>query len=80
MFHGRCYSYGRRFLHNLPICTGALCVRVADLARERSTLFEGDTGAALALDDALDEAVGSAYGLDSRDWSVIRSLVGPRKI
>jgi hypothetical protein len=78
LFNGRCYSYGRRFLHALPIRAEALTAEVASLGRALSqpSLSPPD---ALALEADLDRAVGEAYGLDAADWDALRNLVPPRK-
>jgi hypothetical protein len=77
MFAGRCYSYGRRFLHDLPIRPAALSAELAELARARAA---ADPQAAVALEAAIDQAVGDAYGLDAADWAAVRRLVLPRKV
>ncbi|MBM3268511.1 MAG: Eco57I restriction-modification methylase domain-containing protein [Candidatus Sericytochromatia bacterium] len=77
MFAGRCYSYGRRFLHDLPIRLAALTPALAELARERASA----SGArATDLDRELDRQVGEAYALTRSDWAAINRLVPARKV
>ena len=78
LFAGRCYSYGRRFLHSLPIRAEALTPEIAGLTRARAALGIGDAGAA-ELEREIDRLVGDAYGLDAADWVAIRRLVPDRK-
>lgn len=77
LFAGRCYSYGRRFLHGLPIRQEALTAELAALARARARETAGARAA--SLEREIDFLVGRAYELGAADWKAIRRLVPERK-
>ena len=75
LFSGRCYSYGRRFLHRLPVRLEALSPELAEIGR---ALAEAGPARARVLERELDAAVAASYGLTGADLGVMALRVPER--
>ncbi len=75
LFSGQCYSYGRRFLHRLPVRHEVLSRELAEIGQ---ALAGSGPARARILERELDATVAASYGLTSADLAIIAARVPER--